>query len=767
MAETTVSYFRGSFDHADRCKKKGLTHAKRNSLGASSRTSPVRYAPYEPSRLRKLFSMVESVLTEIESISDYKEKIRLLELALRKVKSFDAKIKLLSRMAELHYDQALIADASNKPKLLELTANTYKELRILTSDEKDKISLFEKIEKILIEAINLTTDINEKNRLKELLKEHYQKISEELFQIAVAKNPAEERLDYAYKIAKYLLKVFNMCDNTLDNFEYFFTKIANSCLLLAENSQIKRDKQIIISLAINSLFKIAVFSNVEKKINYLSQIKDCLLRLYEVNPYPELLLKIEVIKNQIIAICDKLRTVSDISVVNKEIQFLFQNIEKELIDITTIINLQEESVKDVPSLAFLDIQTKELNEVLSKIPLDGNYYDVLQLTVTYLIELLGTKLDSLKTMSYEEITLKMLMLYRSLEILDTFYLNTKEAKRYFEAKIMLFNAIYILEDKIKKSLLPLFSEKQKIFNFVVSKPVVIYRKKVLKVKNALRVFDQVYCFANYYAQEPLSLGEGTYGRVRLMIDTSSHTDMVVKKTNLKSWGNFFDFYAEYRISKMFINPHVLSYLDFGIYQGKKHNAFCIMPRCKAFKPTVISDRDKLLQELKKIAETIKLFHEHGIVYNDCKIANIIEDIVTGELKITDFGLSLPREKSLMPVSYVFGGTFYPPEKIPIKFKTGIIPSDYDLATLDVWSFGVMLLNILGFEVDSSIDHNPKHREEIGPNKNGVFIWLEKAMDFISTQIAPADPKLATLLFGCLDPDYHNRWTMDQIVACWP
>ncbi len=793
---------RYSDSHIDR--RRGIAGSVDPKSRLEDRFSP-RYSPYVTLRPKELTSRVQSIIEQVNSCSNPQEKITIIENSLELIHQAQNKIKLLAILIQIYLDLAETGEPSNKPRLLELAAKNYKRSGDLVNDadyyikaaklytqigeqtsqpfyflksvncyelvinlEKNlrtKLILFKIMIFLIKEAIKNSVTTETKSELTAKLLNSYKLMAELLFQIALQTSSAKEKENLMLHIIKILNKGFNLSEKKFSDHDTFYGQIITYCLKLSDITTSREIKQKMYSMAITFLFQLTIAANNELKIFYLNQINDLLKKLAIISD-SFLYAKIKAITNLLNITCIKLNSSSYTSRLDEEIDILFNRLEKKLIDLTAIINMPISTEVAVPSIATLDSDTQMVNLLLLKIPYIENYFKTVEITKELILEFFGYTCSGLMALSQENLQSKIDILFESLKKLDTYYKNTFAGKWYFETKIILFNAIRLLETMSNHTLLPPFSEISSLFNVSYSKPIWIFRDGKISKKQILSVFDKVYCFTNYNTDEPTALGSGTYGRVRVMINsTSLHEDTsVVKKVKIESWQDFFNFYQEYRTSRDIISPYVLAYEDFGLYEGKNHNAFFIMPRCKKLKLSEITDQKERFSILHKIAESIKAFHDFGLVYNDCKKINLLIDPFSGEVRLTDFGLVLPRDKLLLPEDYVFGGTYYPPERIRLEYITKKIPDDYDFIVGDIWTIGILALTFLGYNCNKSIDRDKKHREETGPNINGIFVWHAETMTYIHDEIEPRDPNLAAFLRGCLALDYHDRWNIEQVLA---
>jgi len=104
--------------------------------------------------------------------------------------------------------------------------------------------------------------------------------------------------------------------------------------------------------------------------------------------------------------------------------------------------------------------------------------------------------------------------------------------------------------------------------------------------------------------------------------------------------------------------------------------------------------------LKQLISGISLIHELGYIHRDLKPWNIIMSDDQSQVKIIDFGLATPLEKSrrTLPFTTYMDGTrqYMAPETIVRPIEERITPdlSETDLSKVDTYALGIILINML-------------------------------------------------------------------------
>jgi len=140
---------------------------------------------------------------------------------------------------------------------------------------------------------------------------------------------------------------------------------------------------------------------------------------------------------------------------------------------------------------------------------------------------------------------------------------------------------------------------------------------------------------------------------------------------------------------------------------------------------------------KQVVQTILDLDNADILHGDIKDENILIDVKTNEVKLIDFGAGNKKFDEKLYKTYHGTRVYSPPEWIESKFYTS--------SSLNVWSLGVLLFNMLTgdvpFKKDSSI--------------------LEAQVRFPIT--APLSHSVQDLIRKCLTPSMKNRIKLQDIL----
>lgn len=269
-----------------------------------------------------------------------------------------------------------------------------------------------------------------------------------------------------------------------------------------------------------------------------------------------------------------------------------------------------------------------------------------------------------------------------------------------------------------------------------------------------------------YKYDVLSvLGEGNFGIVYL-VQVHGGTKYALKL--LKLWEvpseirnplvSRFD--MEFETGRIKSNYLVHS-LEHGFVEG---NPYIVMEYCPGGDLYKLSSIQHL--NISKVASCIlyglKSLHGCGKVHRDLKPENVLQK-QNGDFALTDFGISGDRNKRMTErnilgkPTQIFGTYAYmPPEQVNPRREATVLP------TTDIFSFGVMMYQLLTCELPFGELND--ERSLIPYLKNGREGKWNKQLLY-STQTGR---EWATLVDGCLKPDYHDRFqNVDDVLKTVP
>lgn len=98
------------------------------------------------------------------------------------------------------------------------------------------------------------------------------------------------------------------------------------------------------------------------------------------------------------------------------------------------------------------------------------------------------------------------------------------------------------------------------------------------------------------------------------------------------------------------------------------------------------DESTVKQIFLTIVQTVQWMHTHNIVHRDLKLENIIVDLASGDVKITDFGLARVIDGDTLLSTRCGSEEYAAPEIVQDK--------KYDGRKTDTWALGIILYALL-------------------------------------------------------------------------
>lgn len=263
----------------------------------------------------------------------------------------------------------------------------------------------------------------------------------------------------------------------------------------------------------------------------------------------------------------------------------------------------------------------------------------------------------------------------------------------------------------------------------------------------------------YEPGEASVLGEGNYSKVRLCTDRATGSKVAVKIMSvelLKEERAENQVRREVSIARVLDHPNVVKMFDF-VDDGK--TLYVVLEYvdggdmasrvAKAGGRLPEAEARKVFQQL---VVGLRYCHvNHRIAHRDLKLENMLFDLRTGLIKISDFGLAnvaKPATDGAGPSSELMQtvcGTVT--HAAPEVLKE----AGYDGMTADVWSCGVILFQLLTGDL-------PFNDENISV----LYNKIERAEYRIPREAAVAEGA-ADLIRRLLTPDCAQRITLDQII----
>lgn len=263
------------------------------------------------------------------------------------------------------------------------------------------------------------------------------------------------------------------------------------------------------------------------------------------------------------------------------------------------------------------------------------------------------------------------------------------------------------------------------------------------------------------------VGFGSFAHVYDLLLDSNYVDFVLRFTKVKK-----DEYNGILIQHMLDHPNILKVFEYGFYE--KNDKFSKFDKLEDkgiysvnelasnelldyYKNlSVVSDYKLIRTILYNILIGVKYIHSKKVIHNDLKPENIliVEDIDSGDVKISDFGGSFVESK-LNNLCY---GTpkYMAPEKFIInKLKNDSKYLEY-IANINPYKFDSFSIGVMMYELI--------FKEDVPRFRKGNTIY--PFVDFSSRQFELLKVKrvsLYNLLVGLLDNNNKTRLSVDQVL----
>ena len=255
------------------------------------------------------------------------------------------------------------------------------------------------------------------------------------------------------------------------------------------------------------------------------------------------------------------------------------------------------------------------------------------------------------------------------------------------------------------------------------------------------------------------IGGGSYGDVYKVSDIH---DKVYALKVLRLWeimgdlheGLVHRFEQEYKVMRI-SSEYLVHSLDFGTVQG---NPYILMEYCPKgdLSKFVTQDTSRVPQYAYDILQGLYALHREGKVHRDLKPENVLLR-QNGKAALTDFGVvgEMEKTKRISEVGWwkskpkqAFGTPLYMSPEIYFKNGGGITY----LPTVDIWSFGVMMYEILTvgsfpFGNIESVEDFPRYMERAKQGK-----WDRDNL----SRSSHGDVWLP-IIARCLAPDQKDRY----------
>ncbi|KAI4380126.1 hypothetical protein MLD38_006350 [Melastoma candidum] len=243
-----------------------------------------------------------------------------------------------------------------------------------------------------------------------------------------------------------------------------------------------------------------------------------------------------------------------------------------------------------------------------------------------------------------------------------------------------------------------------------------------------------------------TIGEGTFAKVKLAVDTTKGQFMAIKvidkkmvlQSNLKHQVK-----REIRTMKLLHHPNIVRIQE---VIGSKTKVYIVMEYVSGGRVLEKLSYSRKFEErearkiFQQLVDAVDYCHHRGVYHRDLKLENLLLDN-KGNLKVSDFGLSALRKPGNLLSTACGSPCYVAPELLANK--------GYEGAAADVWSCGVILFELLAGYLPFD-----------DPNLLNLYKKISTASYTCPQWFSDAQKRLIKRIF---DPDPRKRITTQEIV----
>ncbi|GLT97544.1 hypothetical protein SLE2022_151030 [Rubroshorea leprosula] len=234
------------------------------------------------------------------------------------------------------------------------------------------------------------------------------------------------------------------------------------------------------------------------------------------------------------------------------------------------------------------------------------------------------------------------------------------------------------------------------------------------------------------------IGEGTFAKVKLAVDTTNSKYVAIKiidKQMVMESDLKYQVQREIRTMKLLHHPNIVRIHE---VIGSKTKIYIVMEYVsggqlsdKLSYEKKLSDQEarKLFQQL---IDAVDYCHARGVYHRDLKPENLLLD-GKGNLKVSDFGLSALRKPGDMLTTACGSPCYVAPELLANK--------GYDGAAADVWSCGVILFELLAGSLPFDDRNLLVLYKKISGAEYAFPPWFTESQRKLISRILDPDPKM--------------------------
>ncbi|KAI8817281.1 kinase-like domain-containing protein [Fimicolochytrium jonesii] len=251
------------------------------------------------------------------------------------------------------------------------------------------------------------------------------------------------------------------------------------------------------------------------------------------------------------------------------------------------------------------------------------------------------------------------------------------------------------------------------------------------------------------------LGEGSYGKVKLCYDTTTHRMVALKivpKVSLKKTAHVTRLKREVRIMRLLHHPNITR-----LYEviETEHQIVLVMEHVEGgelFDYIVAQKRlkDRIARRLfRQMIGALEYCHKSSIIHRDLKPENILLD-QDKNIKIIDFGFVKLFEQTNCLQTFC-GSPFYASPEM-------IIGKEYSGPEVDIWSMGVILFALLnGYLPFKDANTQELYRKISTGTYEMQTRWMNEASSDLIKRMLTVEPSQR----ATMDEIKHHRWVTED------
>ncbi|KAI5585491.1 hypothetical protein BDE02_06G149800 [Populus trichocarpa] len=256
-----------------------------------------------------------------------------------------------------------------------------------------------------------------------------------------------------------------------------------------------------------------------------------------------------------------------------------------------------------------------------------------------------------------------------------------------------------------------------------------------------------------------TIGEGTFAKVKLAVDTTNGHQVAIKimdKNMVMQSGLKNQVQREIRTMKLLHHPNIVRIHE---VIGSKTKIYMVMEYISGGQ---LADKLSYAKKLNE-SEARKIFHQlidavdychtRGVYHRDLKPENLLLDS-KGNLKVSDFGLSAFHKPASMLTTACGSPCYVAPELIANK--------GYEGAAADVWSCGIILFELLSGYLPFDERNLIMLYKKISTAEYTCPLWFTKSQRKLISRILDPNPRKRITIPEIIEDEWFR---IDYVPSC--